>query len=80
MTKYILSFIAVFILMAVANEVAAAAMGMGMGMGPGSPPCGTPPFPPCATPIDGGLGILAGAGALLGYKRIKNYMKNQNPA
>jgi hypothetical protein len=47
-------------------------MGSGMGMGPPSPPCGTPPFPPCVVPLDGGIGILAGAGALYGYRKMKN--------
>lgn len=75
MLKNILSFLIVFLLMGLAHEAAAAAMGMGMGMGPPSPPCGTPPFPPCVVPLDGGIGILAGAGALYGYRKMKNKKK-----
>ncbi len=37
----------------------------------GGPPVGGPPpcWPPPCIPIDGGLGLLIGAGALLGGKR-----------
>lgn len=46
------------------------AIGMGMGMGPPSPPCGSPPFPPCVVPIDGGISLLAGLGILYGGKKL----------
>lgn len=79
MLKNILTFLFVFFLMGLAHEAAAAAMGMGMGMGPPGDPCGTPPFPPCVVPLDGGIGFLAGAGAIYGYRKIKK-RSIKNPA
>ena len=47
----------------------------GMGTGPPAPPCGQAPFPPCPIPIDGGLAFLAGAGMLLGGKKLMTSLK-----
>ncbi|MCC5944350.1 MAG: hypothetical protein JJT94_05400 [Bernardetiaceae bacterium] len=46
---------------------------------PGDTPPGGGPFPaaPTAVPIDGGLAILAAAGAAYGAKKIRDYRKNQ---
>ena len=71
-----LYLILLFAILAVfANEAYAAS---GMGMGPPNPPCGQAPVPPCPVPIDGGLLFLAGAGALIGGRKIYQ-MKQENP-
>lgn len=44
----------------------------GMGMGPPSEPCGVGNFPPCpvAVPLDGGVLLLAGAGIVMGARKM----------
>lgn len=46
--------------------------GTGMGMGMGNPPCGVGNFPPCpvAVPLDGGVLLLAGAGIVMGARKM----------
>jgi hypothetical protein len=48
----------------------------------GGPPVGGPPpcWPPPCIPIDGGLGLLIGAGALLGGKKAFDLRRLQKDA
>ena len=48
----------------------------------GGPPVGGPPpcWPPPCIPIDGGLSLLVGAGALLGGKRLLDLHRRRNVA
>lgn len=43
--------------------------------GPGGPPC----WPPPCIPIDGGLSLLIGAGALLGGKKAWDAHRSRKP-
>lgn len=43
--------------------------------GPGGPPC----WPPPCIPIDGGLSLLIGAGALLGGKKAWDAHRTRKP-
>ena len=52
--------------------VQAMAQPTGGGPGGGNGPC---PTPPCNVPIDGGIAILAAAGAALGIKKLKGNNK-----
>lgn len=79
MIKHSLYLILALAFVMIGFDALAGGMGMGMGMGPPSPPCGTPPFPPCVVPIDGGIGILAGAGAVYSYFKLSKRNK-KNPA
>lgn len=65
MIKKIVTVVVLMLVASFANELLA-----GMGSGPPSDPCGTPPFPPCAVPIDGGITLLAGAGIALGARKM----------
>lgn len=81
MFKHFIYFIIAFGCIFIAQEASAVGMGLGMGMGMGPPggPCGTPPWPPCVVPLDGGIGFLAAAGAYFGYKKLVQPNK-KNPA
>jgi hypothetical protein len=48
----------------------------------GQPPVGGPPpcWPPPCIPIDGGLGLLIGAGALLGGKKAMDLRRARKAA
>lgn len=73
MAKRILLLIVLLISPILTTSSSAAGMGMGMG-----PPCGGP-FPPCPVPLDSGILLLLGAGALFGCKKIYDSIK-KNPA
>ena len=48
--------------------------------GPGGPPGGPPCWPPPCIPIDGGISLLIGAGALLGGRKAIQLRRTRKSA
>ena len=72
--RLLIPVVAVMVLMVVFSDASYAQVAGGGPPGPptgGSPPC----WPPPCVPIDGGLGLLLAAGALIGGKKLYDLRK-----